>query len=185
MGMMGKWGRPAASASMLLAAACVPRVETPPARPAPVQPQPAPSPAPTPPPPPAAVPDWSDIPLTPGTWSYRSDAAGSEARFGMAGSEVRLSLRCDRAQRRVILSREGSATGGWLEIRTSFGARNVPATVRADPLPHSRATFAASDSFLDSIVFSRGRFTVDAPELPILVVPTWPETARVVEDCRG
>jgi hypothetical protein len=181
--MMMKWGKSIGLGSLMLATACVPRTEAPQPQP-PARPQPAPAPSPVRTPPPAA-PDWSDIPLTPGTWSYASDANGSEARFGASNSDVRLGLRCERAQRRIILFREGGATGGQVEIRTSFGSRNVPVTVAADPLPRSRATFAASDRFLDSIVFSRGRFTVDAPGLSMLVVPTWPEPARVLEDCRG
>jgi hypothetical protein len=34
-------------------------------------------------------------------------------------------------------------------------------------------------------VFSRGRFAVETDGLPTLVLQTWPEPARVVEDCRG
>jgi hypothetical protein len=35
------------------------------------------------------------------------------------------------------------------------------------------------------MVFSRGRFTVEVPGAPMLVIPAWPEPARVIEDCRG
>jgi hypothetical protein len=43
---------------------------------------------------------------------------------------------------------------------------------------------AATDPLLDAIAFSRGRFAVEAPGLPTLILPTWPEPARVVEECR-
>jgi hypothetical protein len=43
----------------------------------------------------------------------------------------------------------------------------------------------ASDPFLDQIVFSRGRFAVEAQGQARLILPTWPEPARVVEECRG
>jgi hypothetical protein len=38
---------------------------------------------------------------------------------------------------------------------------------------------------LDQIVFSRGRVSVEAEGLPALTIPTWPEPARVIDECRG
>jgi hypothetical protein len=35
------------------------------------------------------------------------------------------------------------------------------------------------------MAFSRGRFMVEAQGMATLVLPAWPEPARVVEDCRG
>lgn len=144
--------------------------------------RPAPAPRPAPPvraapasavgtPPPVAAPietgaaDWGDQPLTPGDWSY--DAAASEARY------ADLSLRCDSARRQVIVSRAGAS--GPLRLRTSYGDH---ALAPGGALP-------ADDSRLDEIVFSRGRFTVEARGMTTLVLPAWPEPARVVEDCRG
>jgi hypothetical protein len=66
-------------------------------------------------------------------------------------------------------------------IRTSYGARTLPANAQADGLA---ATLSASDPLLDQIAFSRGRFTVEVAGQPQLVLPAWPEVARVVEDCR-
>lgn len=174
-----KFKRHLALVGMLAAIACVPKREAPP--PAPQQPKQAPQPLP-PPPPPA---DWRDMPLTPGGWVYRSDANGSAALFGVANSEAQFSVRCDRSRRQVLLSREGTANGSVMTIRTSFGARNFPVAVQREPLAYSTATVAASDPILDSIAFSRGRFTVEAAGLPMLVIPAWPEPARVVEDCRA
>ncbi|HEX9964131.1 MAG TPA: hypothetical protein VGB04_04025 [Allosphingosinicella sp.] len=149
--------------------------------------RPAPAPAPQRPPrvtappsvrvpPPAAEPigqqDAPDPPLSPGDWSYSGDAAGSVARFGGAGS-ASFSLRCDPARRRMVLSREGS--GSALRVGTSYGQRTLPPV----------AELAADDPLLDEMAFSRGRFTVEAEGLPPLILPTWPEPARVVEDCRG
>jgi hypothetical protein len=42
----------------------------------------------------------------------------------------------------------------------------------------------AGDAALDWIAFSRGRFVVAATGMPLLVLPAWPEPARVIEDCR-
>jgi hypothetical protein len=165
--------------SLLMAAACVPRSQTPP----PQQPQQQPAPRPLPVPPPPAA-DWRDLPLTPGGWFYRSDAAGSQALFGVANSEGQFIVRCDRARRQVTLSREGVAANAALTVRTSFTAQTLPATIQREPLAYTMATVGATDRILDSMVFSRGRFTVEAQGLPMLVIPSWPEPARVVEDCR-
>src|SRR5665213_4330460 len=58
-------------------------------------PPPVPPPRPAPAPAPAPVEDWRDIALTPGDWSYRNDAAGSEALFG----DRALIVRCDTVRR--------------------------------------------------------------------------------------
>ncbi len=161
---------------LVAVAACVPQREPPP------QPQPRPTqpvrPPPPPPPPPPA--DWRDLPLTNGSWTYSSDGAGSIARFGAPGDPV-FSVRCERAQNRVTIARDGMARGNVMTVRTSSGARNFPVVAGRQPA----SAVPASDRFLDTIVFSRGRFTIEVPGLPMLVIPSWPEPARVIEDCRG
>ena len=158
------------SAAMALAlAACASQPEAPPA-PAPAPPAPPP-PAPPPPPPPPQ--DWRDIALTPGDWSYRTEPAGSVAQFG-AGTAA-FTLRCAPASRQLVVARGDAAAGTRLTVRTSFGERVLAAGA---PLP-------AADPLLDQIAFSRGRFTVAADGLPMLVIPSWPEPARAIEDCRG
>ena len=42
----------------------------------------------------------------------------------------------------------------------------------------------ARDPLLDAMIFSRGRFAVEAGALPTLYLPSWPEMGKVVEDCR-
>jgi hypothetical protein len=138
-----------------------------------------PAPAPTPPvgeaPPPEPIrpspdpvaQDPPDPPLAPGEWLYAGDSGGSVARFGDS-----FSLRCDSARGRISLARAGSAAA--LRVRTSYGERALPAG----------AELAATDPLFDEMAFSRGRFTVEASGLPALVLPAWPEPARVVEDCR-
>ena len=100
--------------------------------------------------------------------------------FGTPGADA-FTVRCDRAQNRITVARSGVAGGNMMTVRTSFGARNLPIASGRQPV----AALPASDRFLDTIVFSRGRFTVEVPGLPMLVIPSWPEPARVVEDCRG
>lgn len=119
----------------------------------------------SPPPIEADAQDWRDRPLTPGDWSY--DQGAGEARYGD------FSLRCDGARRQVLLSRAGAS--GPLRLRTTYGERILPAG----------AALPAADPLLDDMAFSRGRFTVEASGMAMLVIPAWPEPARVVEDCRG
>lgn len=155
-------------------AGCVPA----PRAPAPQPPAPPPvAPPALPPAPPRA---WQDIPLSPGTWTYGAASADLQAVFGPANGAPSFVVRCDQASRLVILSRVGGAGGGAMTIRTSFGARSLPSAA-----PDVSASLPAQDSFLDSMVFSRGRFTVEVPGAAMLVIPAWPEPARVIEDCRG
>mgnify|MGYP003579648499 CR=1 FL=1 len=157
-------------------------------KPAPPPPGLRPAPAPTPsrpvpsPPPPRA--DWRDIPLSPGGWSYAGHAEGSEARFGPFGGQPAFTVRCERARRQIVLARAGTTTGAAMTVRTSFGARNFPVTPRSAPVPGAASSVTAHDPFLDSMAFSRGRFTVELPGTAMLVIPSWPEPARVIEDCR-
>jgi hypothetical protein len=158
---------------------CAPRREAPAPTPAPVQ-RPVYRPSPPTPAPPAPAPGWVDAPLSAGDWTY--DESRASAAFGPAG-QPSFVLRCV-APGQVALERHGAApaTGGTLTFRTSTTARTVAA--RSGPAGLV-ATMPASDPLLDAIVFSRGRFAVEAGMLPTLIVPAWPEPARVIEDCRG
>ena len=172
----------AAMACLTMVAACA--APTPPAP----APRPAPRPVPPPPPPrpaPQAA-DWRDIPLTPGDWRYGQDEAGSEAVFAMAGAMAggggpAFVLRCDRAGRRITITRPAGG-GAQLRITTSSAKRVLSGAPDGSGVS---AGLAASDPFLDAMVFSRGRFTVESESGAMLVIPAWPEPGRVVEDCRG
>ena len=109
------------------------------------------------------------LPLAAGQWSYVPTATGSESRFG--GS---LSIRCDRVVRVVVVQRIGAAPAA-LTIATSAVTQTLPVTGRV----------AANDRLLDAIAFSRGRFLVAGGAGPVLAVPSWPEAARSIEDCRN
>ena len=155
----------------LALAGCAAEKTAPPA-PAPVPPAPPPPAPPAPPPPPPAQ-DWRDIALTPGDWTYRPDSGGSAAAFG--GGAPAFVLRCLPATRQVVMERTDAPAGARLVVRTSYGERAV---ADGTPLP-------AGDPLLDQMAFSRGRFTIAAEGLPMLVIPAWPEPARTIEDCRS
>lgn len=168
------------SGAVLAVAACVPQREEAPSAPPPT-PAPPPAPAPSPPPPPQ---NWADIPLTAGSWYYRDEGRFSSALFGPPASEASFIVRCDKTAGTVTLQREGTTTGNVMTVRTSFTSRNLPVTTQTEPLAYLSATLPAADPLLDSMAFSRGRFTVEAAGTPMLVIPAWPEPARVIEDCR-
>lgn len=163
--------------SLLALAGCV----------APSTPEPQPAPQPTrAPPPPAPVPptstDWRDWPMTPGDWGYAPDAQGSTARYGQGGG-AELTLRCDRAAKRITLAKRQDAGGTEpLTIRTSSTARQF--AVQPTGAGQIAAVLAATDPILDAMGFSRGRFVLQQAGGTTLVVPAWPEILRVAEDCR-
>ena len=150
---------------------------------APQRPAPVPIPPPPPPPaPPAAppAPGWDDAPLSAGDWTLIDQGGAASAAFG-APEAPAFQLRCE-PNRQVSLIRLRALAGAALTIRTSYGERALPAAAQPAGLA---ATLAASDPLLDEIVFSRGRFAVESEGLPRLILPAWPEPARVIEDCRG
>ena len=133
-------------------------------------------------PPPAAPVDFTyAIPLV-GSWTYAGTVG--EATFLNSSAMPQLTVRCDRTARRVSLSKPGTVAVPFLNIWTSSAARNVPASF--DPVT-KRITIqlGAYDPLLDALAFSRGRFAIVASGTPALVLPAWPEIARVVEDCRA
>jgi hypothetical protein len=158
---MKAWTLPATAALLLSACATTPDTAPAPERTA-VRPAPPP---PAAPPPVEAAEGWADRPLSPGDWSY--DASAGEARY--AG----FSLRCDAGRRQVVVSRAGAS--GPLRLSTTFGGRILPAG----------GAIPADDPLLDEIAFSRGRLMVEARGTEPLILPAWPEPARVVQDCRG
>ncbi|MCU6455983.1 hypothetical protein LPN01_18045 [Sphingomonas sp. A2-49] len=156
--------------------ACVPQTAPPAPPPTPVPVVPV-----APPPVPTASSDWRDWPLTPGDWTYRAEPGGSVARFGAAGGDALLTLRCDRATRRIGMTVAGGGAAP-LTIRTSSLVRTLPVQPGAAA---AGITLAATDGLLDAIGFSRGRFVIERGGAATLVVPAWAEIERVTEDCRG
>lgn len=168
----------AAALALAALASCAPRQQRPEPepqpqqRPEPVRPAPEPEPAPA---------DWRDAPLTPGDWSYAGSGTGASASYGPAG-EAGFIVRCTAAGQISFARRAAAGAANALTLRTTSGARSFAARSEGGALV---ATLPASDPFLDALVFSRGRFTVEAAGLPTLILPAWPEPARVIEECRS
>lgn len=173
--------------SLVLLASCVGPA---PQRPAPTPPpatrpvaQPRPAPVAPAQPVPVAT-EWQYRPASPGNWTYRPEAAGSVAVFGLSAGDARLTLRCDRASRRISLARAGVGQGAMI-VRTSYGATSWPATSSGGATPQLVAFRAASDAVLDQLAYSRGKFAIEVAGQDMLIVPAWAEMSRVIEDCRG
>ncbi|HKX35713.1 MAG TPA: hypothetical protein VJM79_03490 [Rhizorhapis sp.] len=109
------------------------------------------------------------LPLAAGQWTYVATASGGEARFGS-----HLSLLCDKPTRTVTITRPGAPVAA-LTVVTDTHARSIP--------PNGR--LSAYDPLLDAMAFSRGRYLVAGGSAAVLAIPSWPEAARAIEDCRN
>ena len=136
-------------------------------------------------PPPRLTGDWNDWPFTPGNWTYRRDGRSSVAQFGMPGRNATVNFRCDAENRRVTLSREALAPGSRMVIRTSSLTKTLAATASDANPAYLGADIASTDPILDAMAFSRGRVVVETEGPQPVILPSWAEITRIVEDCRG
>ena len=178
------WLAGASLAGALLLSSCVaPRQAPPTPAPAPAAPAPAPAPVASD----RFQGDWSVADLGPGDWRYARDGAASQALFVGAAAAPNAILRCSGGQ--ISLIRQAVVPADmplFLTVRTSFGDRQLP--LRMVPGAGAQmmgATLPAADPLWDQILYSRGRFVIEATRNAPLLVPTRPELSRVVEDCRG
>lgn len=165
---------------MLLLASCVAPPPPPAPRAAPAPPPVVATPAPTPP----LSADWNDWPFALGDWVYRRDDRGSIALFGPAGQNAVVSLRCDLQNRRIYVSREATAPGQRIVIRTSSSTKEFAAKPNGGTPAYLAAEIMPMDAILDAMAFSRGRILLETDGHPPIILPAWAEIARIVEDCR-
>ena len=116
-----------------------------------------------------------------GSWSYAAASDGSEATFTDSSARPQLAIHCVHASRQVRISKAASAAAASVFVWTSSTSRNVPASFDA-AAGRISFTLAAYDPLLDALAFSRGRVAIGSPAL---ILPAYPEIARVVEDCRA
>jgi hypothetical protein len=130
------------------------------------------------------APDLSTATPVEGSWTYSAIGGGSQATFGNSAALPQLVIACARTVRQVTISRPASAAAPFLSIWTSGQTRTLPASY--NPVTgRISATVSAYDPLLDAIAFSRGRIAIGISGQAPLVVPEWPEPARVIEDCRA
>ena len=137
----------------------------------------------TPAPPPSPAVDLSYATPAAGAWNYASTSDGSQAVFRNSAL-AQLTIKCTRSTRVVTISKPASAAAPFLFIWTSNGARSFPASFD-QATGQVSVRLNALDPMLDAVAFSRGRLGVSISGTAALVVPAWPETARVIEDCRA
>jgi hypothetical protein len=130
------------------------------------------------------IPDLSAATPIAGDWTYNATADGSEARFIDTTSNPQLIVHCTRATRHVTISKPATAAAPVVNVWTSSQTRSVPAGFNPATARLS-LDFQPYDALLDAISTSRGRIGFSVGTQPALVVPPWPEIARVVEDCRA
>jgi hypothetical protein len=131
-----------------------------------------------------AAPDLSAASPIGGNWTYTVASDGSEAAFAGDTGAVQVSVHCTRATRRITIAKPSGAAAPSMDVWTSGATRRVsvtynPATARVT------ADLSAYDGLLDGLANSRGRIGLMVGTQPPLVVPAWPEVARVIEDCRA
>ncbi|MGP1282080.1 MAG: hypothetical protein ACTS1X_03800 [Parasphingopyxis sp.] len=131
--------------------------------------------------------DWRDVPLAPGTWVYRQDERGSVALYGEPDSEALFLVRCNADDRRIYFSFGGSlpSDSGTMAFQATHGEASYAARNSPGAQPYIVAATEASDDYLDTIAFSRGRIAVTVTGRTLAAIPNWPEMTRVFEDCRG
>ena len=130
---------------------------------------------------------WVEAPLTSGFWVYLGNQHAPGALFGVPGTPAQFALRCDRARGVVLLQRlvgPPPASGAVMTLATSSTQRSYPAVSLSWAANYLTAEIPAQDPILDAMAFSRGRFAVAIPGQGTLVLPSWVEVTRVVEDCR-
>ena len=139
----------------------------------------------------SAVPDFSTATPIAGNWTYAATTDGSEATFINPSALPQLTIRCVRATQRVTIAKPATAAAPFMYVWTSSAVRSVPASF--NPLTNRISIDVTSnDPLLDALAFSRGRIGVivaqsagAAAQSVQLIVPSRPEIARVVEDCRS
>ena len=130
-----------------------------------------------------AMPDFDTAQPSIGSWGYQAVAGGSIARFVDTSGIARVTMQCSRAARQVTIAHTSAAPSATMLVWTSSQSRSIASLFDQKGM-RVTANLAATDPLLDALAFSRGRFALQLAGSPPLVIPTSPEAARVVEDCR-
>jgi len=127
--------------------------------------------------------DYSTATPAEGNWTYVPITGGSSATFTNNAAQPQLTITCARATRQVTLSKPATGAAPFISVWTTAETRNLPSSYNPATGMVS-ASLPAFDPFLDAIAFSRGRAEFSVSGQAALIVPSWAEAARVIEDCR-
>ena len=123
--------------------------------------------------------NWLDIPITPGDWAWEEEDGASVSRFG----DGLFILRCDPSAAQVTVLLD-DAQGGSADV--TIVTETVERALRGNRREGSLAvTLDAKDDLLDAMAFSRGRFGLILRGREPIILSSWPEISRVIEDCRN
>lgn len=169
-----------AALGLALLSACAPK----PPAPAPTPPRPVATTVPVPQPAPRPAGDWRDVPLTPGGWTWSNIAGRSMASFGQPGQSALVTLTCITPGTIQLAFARSTGTGAPAGVITTSGTFPLMSDPAAPGPAGATITLAARAPVLDAMAFSRGRFVIELPGQAAAYIPTRPEIARTIEDCR-
>ena len=128
--------------------------------------------------------NWLDAPQTPGDWSYRAIAGGTQATFA-AGTANEFTMQCQLQPRAIVLARPGhSDTDLLVRVRTETQDRILQAKPSTAGAPQVTVQLPVRDSLLDTMAITKGRFAIEVEGMVPLYIPAWAEVTRAIEDCR-
>jgi hypothetical protein len=128
-----------------------------------------------------AIPEIAGLPPTPGRWVTRQEDDGLAVLFGDPARGAVLSVRCDRADRRIVIRAVGAGAQA-ITIRTDRGSNLFEA--RPDGDAATIAEFPAHYPwFADVLATASGMMGVEVAGAAPLVVPADKALAQVVDDC--
>ncbi|MEM1133212.1 MAG: hypothetical protein AAGH53_09755 [Pseudomonadota bacterium] len=134
--------------------------------------------------------DWRDWPLLKGRWSYewvydgaqRNDRGDSYANFTDEDGVKSTFISCQPDEKRIVFSVGASERPDNFSIRTTFNNTVLNSSYTQQTASVERP---AASVIWDEIIYSRGSFAVRLGQGRGVRLPTAPEIARVVEDCRS
>jgi hypothetical protein len=129
--------------------------------------------------------DWMDEAETPGTWGYENRGNFTLAIFNTPTRGVAFAIQCWQPSREISLIMAGqSVASPTMQVRTEATSRAIAARLSIGEMSNVTAALRGDDPLLDAMALSKGRFAVETEGLPPLILPSWAEVTRVIEDCR-
>ena len=129
--------------------------------------------------------DWMDEAATPGSWGYEDRGNLKLAVFTTPTRGAAFAIQCLAPSREIALIMAGqSVASPTMQVRTESTSRAIAATLSIGELSNVAAALRSDDPLLDAMALSKGRFAVETEGLPPLILPSWAEVSRVIEDCR-
>lgn len=129
--------------------------------------------------------DWINAPLTLGRWTYENRGSLSLAVFTEPGRGAVMAIQCRAPSGEIWLVMAGQAVASpTMQVRTETTTRAIAAQLNVSDRSNVTAALNGRDPLLDAMALSKGRFAVETEGLPPLILPSWAEVTRVIEDCR-